>query len=49
MQGFGTLAIYRIYPYIYIYVGCFTQIHEVNVKILHYIFRLGKEIYKSNL
>ena len=53
MQGFGTLAIYHIYPhistYIHIYVGCFTQIHEVNVKMLHYIFRLGKQIYKSNL
>ena len=35
--------------YIHIYVGCFTQIHEVNVKMLHYIFRLGKQIYKSNL
>ena len=30
-------------------VGCFTQIHEVNVKMLHYIFRLAKQIYKSNL
>ena len=49
MQGFGTLAIYHIYPHIYIYIGCFTQIHEVNVKMLHYIFRLGKQIYKSNL
>ena len=35
--------------YIHIYVGCFTQIHKVNVKMLHYIFRLGKQIYKSNL
>ena len=35
--------------YIHIYVSCFTQIHKVNVKMLHYIFRLGKEIYKSNL
>ena len=29
--------------YIYIYVGCFTQIQKVNVKMLHYIFRLGKD------
>ena len=35
--------------YIHIHVSCFTQIHEVNVKMLHYIFRLGKQIYKSNL
>ena len=35
--------------YIHIYVGCFTQIHKVNVKMLHYIFRLGKQIYKSNV
>ena len=35
--------------YIHIYVGCFTQIHEVDVKMLHYIFRSGKQIYKSNL
>ena len=39
----------NISTYIYIYVGCFTQIHEVNVKMLHYIFRLGKQIYKSNV
>ena len=42
MQGFGT-------AYIHIYVGCFPQIHEVDVNMLHYIFRLGKQIYKSNL
>ena len=35
--------------YIHIYVSCFTQIHKVNVKMLHYIFRPGKQIYKSNL
>jgi hypothetical protein len=33
----------------WLYVGCFTQIHKVNVKTLHYIFRLGKQIYKSHL
>ena len=34
MQGYGTLAIYHIYPHIY---SCFTQFHEVNVKMLYYL------------
>ena len=46
MQGFGA---WLYTTYIHIYVGRFTQIQKVNVKMLHYIFRLGKQLYKSNL
>ena len=35
--------------YIHIYVGCLIRSHKVNAQILHYIFRPGKQIYKSSL